>query len=332
MYDTMQLARAQGCWLGQLTGDALGSMVEFGTAASIARRYPDGLREIGPSGVHETIAGQATDDSEMALALARTLIRVGRYDDEAIAAAYLEWYNSPPFDIGRTTLWALGALHEQHKRGLPLVDARPVIATKNAASEANGALMRQSPLAVWGNALSPDALADVVRRDTTLTHPNRVCADASCAVILPMARVIREGLDAEAAYAFACEWDAIHGHSPAVTETLHAAHAAPPDYGHNAGHVLVALQNAWYQALHASSLEDGIVATVMGGHDSDTNAAIAGALLGAIHGVDAVPAQWRDAVLTCRPSADIPGSRHPRPATYWPADALDLAGALLNMA
>ena len=49
MYDTMQLARVQGCWLGQLTGDALGSIVEFRTAASIARRYPDGLREIGPS-------------------------------------------------------------------------------------------------------------------------------------------------------------------------------------------------------------------------------------------------------------------------------------------
>jgi ADP-ribosylglycohydrolase len=51
------VSRAQGCLLGQLAGDALGSMVEFQTAAAIRRRYPQGLHVIGPSPVHGTIAG-----------------------------------------------------------------------------------------------------------------------------------------------------------------------------------------------------------------------------------------------------------------------------------
>jgi hypothetical protein len=57
--------------------------------------------------------------------------------------------------------------------------------------------------------------------------------------------------------------------------------------------------------------------------------AICGALLGAAQGRDAVPLQWRNAVLTCRPvrAKDV---RHPRPKTYWPDDALELAEALVS--
>lgn len=73
------LDRARGLMLGQLVGDALGAQVEFESAASIARRYPDGVRTIRDGGPFNTLAGQPTDDSEMALSLARTLVRDGRF-------------------------------------------------------------------------------------------------------------------------------------------------------------------------------------------------------------------------------------------------------------
>lgn len=72
------------------------------------------------------------------------------------------------------------------------------------------------------------------------------------------------------------------------------------------------------------------VETVMAGGDTDTNAAICGALLGAVHGVDSLPEQWRAAVLSCRLEAGLPGVRHPRPREYWPNDALELAAELLR--
>src|SRR6516164_1714224 len=92
------LLRAEGCLLGQLAGDSLGGLVEFQTPAEIRRRYPDGVRELADGGTWGTIAGQPTDDSEMALMLARTLIKHRRYDPEEARKAYVFWLNSDPFD------------------------------------------------------------------------------------------------------------------------------------------------------------------------------------------------------------------------------------------
>jgi hypothetical protein len=67
--DSRRLARAQGCFFGQVAGDSLGSQVEFETAAAIASAHPDGVRALVDGGRWQTLAGQPTDDSEMALAL-----------------------------------------------------------------------------------------------------------------------------------------------------------------------------------------------------------------------------------------------------------------------
>jgi ADP-ribosylglycohydrolase len=325
--DDSLLERAQGCLLGQLAGDALGSMVEFQSASAIRAHYPQGLREIGSSPIFHTLAGQPTDDSELALVLARTLLRDQAFADDNVAAAYGYWRQSDPFDIGGTIGKATEAILDAQARGQD--PAQAARREANSASEANGALMRQSPLAIWGYALDAGALDACVRADTTLTHPNRVCQDASAAFIVALAAVIREGLDAQAAYARACAWDQQHGASPTVRRALAAARHAPPAYEHNQGHVLIALQNAFYQALHAATLEDGVVATVMGGGDTDTNAAIAGALLGALQGARAVPTQWQRMVLTCRPRQGAPGVQQPRPPVFWPIDALQVAEQLL---
>jgi len=319
--------RAQGCWLGQLAGDALGSMVEFQSAWAIRDRYPHGLREIGPSPVWRTLAGQPTDDSELALMLARTLLQDKHFDDEQIARAYGYWRRSRPFDIGGTIGQATRAIVDAESRGQSIIQAARAAA--NRGSEANGGLMRQSPLAIWGHALPHDELDRLVRRDTTLTHPSRVCQDTSAAFIVAVAATIKEGLDGEAAYGRALEWDQQHGESPTVSRALAESRHAKPQYESNQGHVLIALHNAFYQALHASSFEEGVVATVMGGGDTDTNAAIAGSLLGAIHGVNAIPVQWRQTVLSCEPLKGKPGVQQPRPRTFWPVDALCLAERLL---
>jgi ADP-ribosyl-[dinitrogen reductase] hydrolase len=58
-------------------GDALGSLVEFQTTHDIRREYPNGVRKLADGGTWNTIAGQPTDDSEMALLLARMLADQG---------------------------------------------------------------------------------------------------------------------------------------------------------------------------------------------------------------------------------------------------------------
>jgi len=142
--------RAQGCLLGRLAGDALGSLVEFQSTEDIRRDYPTGVRELADGGTWNTIVGQPTDDSEMALLLARMLADQGRYDPEEARKAYVFWLYSGPFDCGMTVSSGL--------RGRP-----------NPESQANGAMMRISPLGIFGACHELDKVAEWARQDAALT-------------------------------------------------------------------------------------------------------------------------------------------------------------------
>ncbi len=55
------------------------------------------------------------------------------------------------------------------------------------------------------------------------------------------------------------------------------------------------------------------------------------ALLGAFHGADALPADWRSALASCRPLEAREPAHHPRPPACWPVDAAILAERLLAL-
>lgn len=309
------IERAQGCLLGQLAGDSLGSQVEFNSGDYMRWKHPNGLRELQDGGVWTIKAGQPTDDSELALKLARTLVREKNYDPAVVLAGYRDWYQSGPFDCGSTTRQALS--------GGPA----------NDASQANGSLMRISPLGIFGSRCPSQAVA-WAREDSKLTHPHPVCQGACAVFVAAVATAIGKVAPPVETYQAALAEAQQPGVETAVREALDRARYEPPDrYDEDSqGWVLIAFQNAFYQLLHAENLEEGIVATVQEGGDSDTNAAIAGALLGAVHGRSAVPERWVNVLLGCRPAwPTIPGKHHhPRPEEYWPIDALVLAEALLR--
>jgi len=311
-----------------LAGDALGSLVEFQSADRIRTRYPDGPELLEDGGSWNTIAGQPTDDSELALALARSIVKEGRYGAEEVATAYAHWYDSHPFDIGNTTSLALSAASHALRGGKSVAEAARAHASHS--SQANGALMRISPLAIAGVAMELDQVARLASADAELTHPHRACRSANAVFTVAISYAIRTGCNAQTAYQFAWSWAHEHVEDSAVLESLEAAGTeAPRDFTKNMGWVLVALQNAFYQLLHAPTLKEGIINTIRAGGDTDTNAAIAGALLGAVHGRRGIPSQWYERVLTCRTMQDLQGVKRPRPAAYWTVDALALAERLL---
>lgn len=327
--DVGLLRRAQGAILGQLAGDALGSQVEFLSGAEIATLHPAGLRELRDGGTWDTLAGQPTDDSELALALARALVRAEGFDAGGVADAYAAWLGTEPFDVGATVGTALQAALRAREIGYdPARVAEAARAAARPDSLSNGALMRVSPIGIHGHAVPAAEVARRARADAELTHPHPICQDASAVLAAAIAHAVGAGAGpvetADRAEALAAEL----GCAPEVGDALRAARAGPPRFQPDDGLVTVALQNAFHQLRHAPTLEAGLVATVAGGGDTDTNAAIAGALLGAVHGVLAVPARWRTAVLSCWPVAGAPGVKQPRPPTCWPGDALPLAERL----
>lgn len=183
---------------GALVGDACGATLEFyddditEEVAMRAMTMPGGgsLR-VGP--------GQITDDGELTL----TLWNVLRGRDPAhgiplkkVAKAYAEWYESFPFDIGQTCSLAFDALsmwaeHEEEN----MTEVLHTIAGMSSHSEANGAMMRVTPIASWW-ASHPISIngtlcieetaryaSDAAEMDARLSHPGRVTRDANAVYV-----------------------------------------------------------------------------------------------------------------------------------------------------
>jgi ADP-ribosylglycohydrolase len=100
--------RRRGALVGLAVGDALGAAVEFKSPGSFAP--VTGYRSGGP---HRLDAGEWTDDTSMALALADSIATAG-WDVNDQASRYVEWWqtgkysvNGRCFDIGITTSSAL---------------------------------------------------------------------------------------------------------------------------------------------------------------------------------------------------------------------------------
>ena len=306
--------KARGCLLGQFIGDSLGSQVEFADHKLIRRIYPDGVREMRDGGVWRIMAGQITDDSEMALALARSIIKEKGFDADRVRAAYRDWLKSDPFDVGGTVGSALCG--------------RP-----NPQSQANGALMRVSPLGIWGANAEREVLHKAAGEDSLLTHINPVCVQINQIFASLISEAITTDLGPRDLYGLietAPEKLCPEAILPQILQAAEAAKEEKPVMDERSkGWVLIAFQNALYQLLHAPDFEEALVDTINGGGDTDTNAAICGALMGALYGAEGIPERWVKTILKCRPDRRH-NTSHPRPKKFWAVDALELADGLLG--
>lgn len=326
-----RLNRAQGALLGMMSGDALGSLVEFQSSASILRQYPNGVTEMKDGGTFHKLAGQVTDDSEMAISLARSIIQHKGYDQASAAVGYVRWLNSHPFDVGITTRTSLSpALKALRKQASPQQVLDEALKHASLESQANGALMRITPIALYaaGQNLSDDDAAELARLDALITHPHLACQDANAVFVVALKRAILGGGTPQEIYQHALQWAEQTQLTQSVLERLRqAAHTAPTE---GKGWVLIGLQAAFYALLHHQNPSDAIHWAISLGHDTDTNAAIVGALLGAVHGLTTLPSSWIRAVITSRPSPELGrGSCH-RPKWLWSCDALLMSEELIS--
>ncbi len=314
------LERARGAMWGQATGDALGTTVEFRSEAALLDDVPPGWpQDIVGKGPFAVAPGQVTDDTELALCLARSLAAEGAYRADAAAAAYVTWRQSEPWDCGGATDQAFGR-HVELGGDL----AARVRARASQKTQANGSLMRASPLGVFGHAMDRAALARLAAEDSTLSHPHEVCRAACAVFVTTVADAVRTGAPGPALYARALDFARSTALAAPVVDTLEAAaRGLPPSDGDDQGWVRVALQHAFHHLRHAIDFEAALGATIAKGGDTDTNAAIVGALLGATLGVGAIPPRWIETVRRCVPE---------RPAAYHCGDLDELAARLVSAA
>ncbi len=97
---------AIGPLLGSAVGDALGAPFEFGPAGQFTKRFP--TRALGPStemvgvGRFGWEPGEFTDDTQMAIVIAESLLTRGRFDGPDMFERFRRWAEVT-HDIGRHT-------------------------------------------------------------------------------------------------------------------------------------------------------------------------------------------------------------------------------------
>ena len=171
MSTPLSLSGARGCLFGQIAGDNLGALAEFLSAAKIAAAFPDGGPfELAHGGCWNILAGQPTDDSEMAL------------------GARARHGPRPWLDRGRRRprLSRHGAIPARSTWVAPLAAGR----RPTSDSQANGALMRSSPIGI-AYAGQPPRAAELAADDAGLTHPNPACLAANAPLSRPRGRCRR---------------------------------------------------------------------------------------------------------------------------------------------
>ena len=277
--------RASGAFLGLACGDALGRPVEFKTAAQIEREHGR-VTEMLANGTHGQPAGTITDDTEMALCIARSLAAHEGFEPADVAERFVAWYESGPFDIGLMTADALGRIQS----GVPWDEAgRQVWEQRPEGQNAgNGSVMRCVPYAV-AFADEPARLAEVSRQSSAITHADPRCTYGCVVLNRTIAGFLRDGASPLGDALTAVESDA-------PSELLDALDAIPDGIDasslSSSGYVVDTLQTALYRGLTASTAEEAIVEAVNMGDDTDTVGAVAGAVAGARFGADALPERW----------------------------------------
>ena len=250
-------------------------------------------------GLGDSAPGEWTDDTAQAVAIARVAaegldLRTTEALDK-IAQGFADWFADDPADIGVQTAGVL-LLAGGNPTAAEMTAAAVQVHDRTGQSAGNGSLMRTGPVAL-SYLDDPAGLVAAAMAISALTHYEDL-AQESCAVWCLMIRHTVLAGDFPT-FAEIEEWVP----APARWRDILAEAEAkdPASFAQNAWSV-GALRAAWSAIAHTPvpdgdladrHLVDSLTTAIRIGHDTDTVAAIAGALLGARWGMGAIPADWR---------------------------------------
>jgi poly(ADP-ribose) glycohydrolase ARH3 len=272
--------RFLGCLLGLAVGDAIGAPFEGLPATAIWYDF-GGARKLVSSPPVELLT--YTDDTQMMIAVAETLTECGRIDEETLCARFVENYD-PNRGYGRgarrilETMAAGGDWRQLAQTVFP------------GGSLGNGAAMRVAPVGLLFHR-DVDALLEQARLSALPTHSHPIGIEGAQLLALAIALVLREPrFDKSAFYeqllAQARTYEFRH-------QLELAAGLSPTDSIASLGSSLEAHRSVTTAIACFTMSPDSYATTIASaiglGDDTDTLAAMAGAIAGAHLGIDALP-------------------------------------------
>lgn len=252
---------------GEAVGDALGVPFEFKARDTFT------CTDMVDHSTHNQPAGTWSDDTSMALAVCDSYRELGSIDPHDIQSRFKAWYQQGAytvdglFDIGNTTVQAL-------RLGHGLAGER---------DNGNGSLMRTVPLAFM------DATDDDVRAVSAITHAHKTSTGACVSMVHIARRLVRGQSPKEACGPFSSVAD------------------KPASAIRSGSYVLDTFNAAIWCLLTTSTYAECVLEAVNLGNDTDTTAAVAGALAGIVYGIEGIPKEWvatlrgKDVIDACLP-------------------------------
>lgn len=284
-----QLDRSRGMFLGMAIGDALGAAVEFKRPCSFAP--VTGYRAGGPHGL---AAGEWTDDTSMALALADSIAESG-WDLDDQARRYVAWWrtgkysiNGRCFDIGITTRQALKRFEETGNAR----DAGPT----DEFSSGNGSIMRLAPVPIaflHHFHDNPGRFINLAIESSLPTHGSGMCQSACAAFALLLAGLASGESKKDVLSLEWAGWDKLAGRYQLDQRILQVVGGSylqknPPEI-RGSGFVVESLEAALWAFAQSDSFEEAVLKAVNLGDDADTTGAVCGQLAGACWGESGIP-------------------------------------------
>nr|WSY54479.1 ADP-ribosylglycohydrolase family protein [Streptomyces sp. NBC_00886] len=274
--------RALGTVLGSAVGDALGAPFEFGPEGVFSARFPTpghGGEMCGGGGWDP---GEATDDTQMAVLVAESLLECGGLQLPDMFRRFQRWAAADPKDIGLQTEAVLSS-------GDPWDLAAALHFRTSQRGAGNGSLMRAATSAVHFACEGREATMNAARRIAALTHGDRAAWEGTAV----FHELVRNALDGA---------DPLDG----IEESLRSVHpdhreryavVLAPDWHPDRatefnGAVWPCLGSAVWALRTTSSYEEAVRAAIDLGGDTDTVAAVTGGLAGAVYGSTAIPERW----------------------------------------
>ena len=265
--------------------------------------------------------GQITDDGELTLTLWSALYKHKPKNGPPIdkmLEAYARWYKSEPHDMGMTCSMAFEMAESVLKGQMDIDTYLSNVERANCHSQANGALMRCTPLAHWASfddAVPPSMVALMGRADARLSHPNIICQECN-SLYLYAATLLLRRVEPHEVYKKTGEFAMTTVTSQEVLKWLFndSQDITGLDCRTNIGHVRWGFTMAFYFLQNPEiKFEEALRLTLLKGGDTDTNAAIVGGLVGCYQ---PIPRRLTEPVMTFRGVSGKGG--HVRPEWLWP--------------
>jgi ADP-ribosyl-[dinitrogen reductase] hydrolase len=272
--------RFRACLVGVAVGDALGGPFEGMSRDEVKRKFNGKM--VG-GGIHRLRAGECTDDASMTLALAESIIERGGVELDDIASKFVKWYASGPKGVGKLTAEVIGLLSS----GVSYRDAARLAWERGGKKGAgNGSLMRFAPAGLLHNKRRERLICDAAAV-SSLTHHDPRCTQACQAASLILIELI-DGKDVK--HAISSTATAM-GEVEASNVMLRSLDATADEL-ESTGYVMDTLGVACWSLSHHDAFRECVEACVLLGDDTDTSAAVTGALAGARFGLDGIPKDW----------------------------------------